>query len=476
MSSIQKLCQEYSIISADDAERIQDLASYLQLFADISQADVFIDCPCSDKSNALVVAEAHPTTAKSLYNKSLVGQFIQVNNEPAVLFSLLSGKPVMGSRGVSLEKVIMQNVVPIKNPLGDTIGVLIIEKDSSEQAEQEKNVEILIETTGHLSETLMQFAMSESQIPSLMHEGLILFDDRRAITYANARANELLKNIGYEHPAKGKLIDRYFLGKFAKENFEQHGGMIFEDIQFGSVSLQVKAVSLFRDQNVVGGVILLRDISDLKEKEKQLMIKSAVIKEIHHRVKNNLQTIASLLRLQMRRSGSPELKKVYRESINRINSIAVIHESLAQGGLEMIDFKEIIERISRTIVSSMARPEQNIHVSITGDAMQFPSERATTLALIINELIQNCIVHAFEEKATGHISIVFGKSNGRASIQVTDDGVGIGIFGKIAENGHLGLQIVETLVKEDLEGVLEFQDTGNGTEVTITFPMKGMSD
>lgn len=475
MTSIQQLCRENSTISSEDALRIEDIAAYIQLFADISQADVFIDCPCSDKSVALIVAQAHPSTAKSLYDKSLVGQLAHVNNEPAVLFSLLSGKPVMGSRGISQEQVIMQqNVVPIKNPSGETIGVLIVEKDSSEQVEQEKNVEMLIETTEHLSETLMQVAMSESQIPSLMHEGFILFDYRRVITYANARAYELLKNIGYEYPVKGQLIDRFFFGKFAKENFQQNGGMIFEDIQFGNVSLQVKAVSMFRDQNVVGGVILLRDISELKEKEKQLMIKSAVIKEIHHRVKNNLQTIASLLRLQMRRSHSPELEKVYRESINRINSIAVIHEFLAQGGLEMIDFKEIIERISRTIVSSMAKPEQTIHVTITGAGMLLPSDKATTLALIVNELIQNCIIHAFREKTNGHISVILGRSDQIASVQVTDDGVGIGYAGSNAKNGHLGLQIVETLVKEDLEGVLDFEDTGNGTEVTITFPTKGV--
>lgn len=462
----------YPLLSQEDAKIIDRLSRHLQILADISQADIFIDCLNPDKRSALIVAHAQPHTASSLYNVSLVGQTVLAENEPGVLFSLLSGTPIIGSRGIyPREQVTMQqNVVPIKNQSGATIGVLIMEQDISEKIQQEKNVERLIETTEHLSETLLQMAMSESKVPSLMHEGIVLFDNRRIITYANARAYELLANIGYQTPVKGQLIDRFSFGDFTREKFEQNGGMIIEELQVGNVCLQVKAVALMRGQQAVGGILLLRDITDLKEKEKQLMIKSAVIKEIHHRVKNNLQTIASLLRLQMRRSRSAEIEKVFRESIARITSISIVHEILAQDGLDTVDCREVLESIARGTVSSMGKPGQHIEVDLTGESLFLPSDKATSLALIVNELIQNCVNHAFADRDQGRIEIRLRPRNHFVHLTVADDGVGF-VQREKTPKGHLGLEIVKTLVVENLNGILEFHNNGKGTEVTITFPV-----
>jgi two-component sensor histidine kinase len=206
------------------------------------------------------------------------------------------------------------------------------------------------------------------------------------------------------------------------------------------------------------------------------MIKSAVIKEIHHRVKNNLQTIASLLRLQMRRSQSNEIEKVYRESINRINSIAIIHEYLAQDGLEQIDFKEILTKISKIIVSSMRRSEQAIQVVVAGESVYLPSNKATSFALIVTELIQNCMIHGFRDQHEGTIAVALVTKDDFISLSVTDDGVGIEDMELVLQKGHLGLKIVDTLVKEDLEGTMHFRNTGNGTEVTILYPIQKEDD
>lgn len=474
MDTVLEICRNATVLSDADAAIIHEMARHMQIIADISQADVFIDCPVADKSAAIVVAQASPATSKSLYRSSVIGELALAKNEPAVLFCLTSGRPVIGARGISQEHTVMQqSVVPIKNAEGKTIGTLIMEQDISEKVEQEKNVERLIETTEHLSETLMQVAMQEHQVPSLMHEGIILFDHRRIISYANSRAYELMARVGYDSPLKGQLIEHFFYGKFSAENFAQHGGMLFEELQYGKATLLVKAVSIFREQNPVGGLILLRDISDIKEKEKQLMIKSAVIKEIHHRVKNNLQTIASLLRLQMRRSRSKELETVYRESINRINSIAIIHEYLAQDGLERVDLRKIVDKIAKTIVSSMAQPKQQIAIQVDVDPVLLPSEKATSLALIVTELIQNSVLHGLAEREQGTVSvrIRLEQEQGRLAIQVADDGKGIGFTGSTAQNGHLGLKIVKTLVQEELEGQLHFCDTGFGTQVSIIYPI-----
>ncbi|WP_126427840.1 sensor histidine kinase [Brevibacillus marinus] len=470
MASLRELCEVHTTLVPEDVQQIEELAQYLQLFADISQSDMFIDCPAVGENEALVAAQAHPTTAKSLYKTSVVGQMALAENEPAVLSSLLTGEPVIGSRGISQEQIVMrQNVMPIKNACGVTIGTLIMERDISAEVEQEKNVELLMETTEQLSETLLKLA-KESKFLSLIHEGMILFDYRRVITYVNTRACQLLRAIGHEAPLEGKPLAQCFADMFAKERFQQSGGVVFAEFQSGNLCLQLKAVSIVRDETEVGGILLLRDISEIKEKEKQLMIKSAVIKEIHHRVKNNLQTIGSLLRLQMRRSASPELKRVYRESINRIISIATVHEFLAQNGQEQVDFREVADKLAKAIVSSMAAYGKRMEVRVTGEKQYLAADRATALALILGELLQTSVIHGAAGSQDGTITV--GLRQKGAFAQLTLSGGGMVVSDPTVPHDQLGLQIVQTLIAEDLGGKLTFTRTGQGTAMTITYPVR----
>ena len=134
MSAIAELCRTHTPLAEEDIAIIEDIARHLQFIADISQADVFIDCPTGKSDRAVVVAQAAPTTARSLYRSSVVGHLALSSNEPAVLFGLLSGLPVIEHRGISQEGTVMQqNVIPIKNGSGATIGVLIREQDITEQ-------------------------------------------------------------------------------------------------------------------------------------------------------------------------------------------------------------------------------------------------------------------------------------------------------------------------------------------------------
>jgi two-component sensor histidine kinase len=467
-----EMCIERTILSEDDVRIIEELASQLQLIADVSQSDVFIDCPLADPSTALVVAQAQPATAASLYQTSVVGQPAYAYNEPAVLFCLVSGQPVIGSRGISQEQIAMQQtVVPIRSPRGDVIGALIMEQDISEKVEQERNVVRLMETTEQLSETLLTVAMSEGSMQSLMHEGIILFDEKEQVTYTNPRARDLLAEIGHTGAVEGRSLAELFYGKLEREHVLGHTGVINKEIQFGNVAFVLKAVSIYRSQRAVGGLMLIRDITDLIEKDKQLMIKSAVIKEIHHRVKNNLQTVSSLLRLQMRRTKLAEVEKVYRDSINRINSIAVIHEMLAYEGLDTIPFNDVVDRIAKNVISSTVKPDQAIRAGIFGSVLDLPSDIATTLALVVNELVQNCVMHAFAERETGEIVITLGRSGPIVSLRVSDNGTGFEAAGTTERKSHLGLKIAETLVLENLSGVMNIASDGEGTSVLITFPL-----
>lgn len=457
-------------LTLEDRRLIETVSGQLQLWADVSQADVFIDCLLPDMDAAMVIAEAHPQNGVSLYRLPVTGEIALKENEPGVLYCLQTGESVIGARGVSQENVnIQQNVTPIKNSRNETIAALIMERDITDMVEQEKHVEVLMETTEQLGETLFQQAMTESKIPSLIHEGLLIFNAHGIITFANDRAYQILLEFGHTLKVLEANVNNLFSGSFAIDQIKEHGGVLSEDFQSGNLFIKIKAVGIHRGKHIVGGILLMRDLTEMKEKEREIMIKSAVIKEIHHRVKNNLQTIASLLRLQMRRSNSDEVEKVFRESINRIMSISIIHEILSQDGLDEVDCKEIFEYLTKGIVTSMRLNDHLVTVEVDGDSLFLNSRNASSLALVINELVQNAMNHAFLHVSEGFIRILLKKSGNVMQITVSDNGVG---FSPDSVNGgNLGLEICRTLVQEDLNGSIRFSNTGKGTTIALSFPI-----
>lgn len=480
LERLEQLCRRYSALSQGDVEIINGIAANLQLIADLAQADVFIDCPTTDPDVAIVVAEASPATARSLYRWSVVGQPALKENEPAVIQTIRTGQPTLGIRGVTQEGVpVRQTVVPIKNPAGETIGTLIMEQDITQQVRQEEQVEILAETAEQLTETLLQAAVEGGTLPTLMPDGLVTVNPQGRITYANLVAHQIAERVGLPLDSSEEDFLKSFSGQPVLERVMQERGFFSQEVQIRDWVFLVKAVALFRRERsagarekVVGALILIRDITEIRAKEKELMVKSAVIQEIHHRVKNNLQTIASLLRLQMRRTSSDEIRAGFVESISRILSIAVVHEVLSKNGLELIDIKETIQQIAGIVTQSMVDPSQSLRIAVTGPAVVLPSEQATSVALIVNELIQNAVKHAFKGLRGGNIEVRIAETPGEVVISVSDDGVGLG---EVPPEGFgsLGLQIVDTLVREDLRG--RFEIIGEtGTEARFRFPRKGV--
>lgn len=465
---VKLLCERYSTLTDHDVEIIRQVGRNLQLIADLAQADVFIDCPTKDPNVAIVVAEASPCTARSLYRCTVVGQPALKENEPGVIQTQQTGLPTLGTRGLTQEGVpVKQSVVPIKNREGRTIGTLIMEQDITQQVRQEEQVEILAETAEQLTETLLQVAMQDEALPSLMQDGLVIVNPQGRVTYANPVARQLSNRVGIPVEDIGRWLTETLPGGQPWEKAVTEKGFVGQEVQFNDQVFLVKAVGLHRKEQVVGALVLIRDITEIRAKEKELMVKSAVIQEIHHRVKNNLQTIASLLRLQMRRTESRELRKGYNESINRILSIAVVHEVLSKEGLEVIDIKETIGQILSIITQSMVDPTQQVFTEVSGPNILLPSEQATSVALIVNELIQNAVDHAFKGRKQGRISIGLSHREDDVEIEVSDDGVGLDASA-LGTFGSLGLQIVETLIREDLKGKFEIGNS-NGTQVRIKF-------
>ena len=200
-----------------------------------------------------------------------------------------------------------------------------------------------------------------------------------------------------------------------------------------------------------------------------LIVKSAMVREMHHRVKNNLQMIAMLLRLQLREGRDVSGREVLTETINRILSIAAVHEILAAEGLRQVAVRAMLERVVHTVTQTMAPPQFALDARIEGDDFSLPSQQATSLALVVNELLQNAMEHAFPGRPAGKVVITLSEGRDAIRVEVRDDGVGLPDDFSPSRSADLGLQIVRTLVQEDLKGHLSLT-TVRGVRAVITMP------
>ncbi len=202
------------------------------------------------------------------------------------------------------------------------------------------------------------------------------------------------------------------------------------------------------------------------------MSKDATIREIHHRVKNNLQTVAALLRLQARRVSAPEARTALEESMRRVQSIALVHETLSVSIDESVDFDEIVDRLLM-MLSDVMGSVSRVSVERQGSFGEIPAEAATALVLVLTELVQNAIEHAFPDDRGGKVAVVARRQRAELTVTIVDDGVGLPVDFTTDRADRLGLQIVRTLVSAELNGSVEFHHhaESGGTAATVVMPL-----
>jgi two-component sensor histidine kinase len=262
------------------------------------------------------------------------------------------------------------------------------------------------------------------------------------------------------------------------------GGQVPHDTEVGNgqTVVIVRSVPLRNGEGRTGALVLLRDVTDLRSRDRELVTKDATIREIHHRVKNNLQTVAALLRLQARRMTAPEARAALEEAVRRVGSIALVHETLSQSLDETVDFDEIVDRL-RVMVTDVGSTGAAVTSSRTGEFGTLPAELATPLAMVLTELLQNATEHAFAG-GPGHVEVAVcrvprlpaagpGQHAGTdLQVRVTDDGRGIPDTFDVTTSASLGLSIVRTLVESELGGSLSLgrADAG-GASVELRIPL-----
>jgi two-component sensor histidine kinase len=241
------------------------------------------------------------------------------------------------------------------------------------------------------------------------------------------------------------------------------------DIEDKGVTVSLRAIPLRSRGERVGAIVLCRDVSELRHQEQELITKDATIREIHHRVKNNLQTVASLLRIQARRTHSEDAHDALTQAMRRVAAIAVVHDTLSEGLNQNVDFDEVFERVLLLIAEVASSHNTTVRPKSSGSFGVLPSEYATPLALALTELVTNAVEHGLNGR-DGDVEITADRTDELLSVQVRDNGVGLP-EGKVGSG--LGTQIVRTLIQGELGGTIDWHTLmGSGTEVTIAIPMR----
>jgi two-component sensor histidine kinase len=263
-----------------------------------------------------------------------------------------------------------------------------------------------------------------------------------------------------------------------------------KEVEARGATVLIRALPLMPAGVPIGSLVLARDVTEVRRRDRALMTKDATIREIHHRVKNNLQTVAALLRLQARRVNAPEAKVALQESVRRVASIALVHETLSMSSDEAVDFDGIVDRVA-TAATEVAATEITVKMRREGTFGVLPAEIATSLVMVLNELLINAVEHGFpapDEDAlpvappaepslippapTGEVVVSAHRFRKQLHVTVADNGQGLPDDFHADASGRLGLQIVRALATGELRGTIELRNrAGGGTEAVLVVPL-----
>lgn len=468
-------------LRGEDIAFLERVERGMAIVADISRADILLYCK-GGENEAVVVAQARPHSVAPIY-EPICGQAVSREERPALFRALESGKPARASQRIIADGApIFQEMWPLFGPQRRLVGALTIEKTMIEQERHKRRLPSFRWAIRELQEMLARgtLAGSEKLSPFGEHDGILVVDSQRQILYASGIANNLYRRLGYMESLVGKELKYLATSDHALvEKVLREGKCLEEEAQEGERIWIRKVLPLLSSDGwrrfwkggsqMVGALVTIHDGTTARRREREAKIRTAMIQEIHHRVKNNLQSIAALLRIQARRAGSREARKALRESINRILSVAVIHEFLSQHESRVINLKEVSRRVVDQLQRGVIDPSKEIELSVHGPNIYLPAQQATACALVINELLQNSLEHGYRRRKEGTIAVKLHEEADSVTIEIDDDGRGLPPDFDLEADSSLGLQIVQTLVEDDLGGRFELKD-GGGVQAIVTFP------
>lgn len=474
-SRLRELCQNFTDLSEGDIGRLEVIEGQLPLWASMVDTDLFIDAPLSVGDDSIVLAWACDKKEKSLYRKSVVGEIATAQKEPAVYQALSLKAQIADIRGVSQEGVpISQTVTPIRNDHGRVIGVLIMERDISSELKQQRQVSFLTQTADHFSQTLMSLTTTGCGWDEWLGNGVFVLDPQGQITYANKQALLFVRNF-WQEDAVGRNL-RNFL------RYNSLSDMVAalktpQNFQYGEASYLFRAHPLVAHSELSGCVVSVQDVTELRQKEKQLDMQSVMIAEINHRVKNTLQNVISLLHMQMRRTREPQIKEEFQACINRILSIAKVYEVFTYQSRDLVNLKELVSYIMEKILESSTTSQEEIKGRVEGPEVFIHAKQAVPMALVFNELISNAVKHGQSRGAgTDSLGVVLSRKADTVELQVWNYGrLPRQLPRREEQRASLGLYLVRLFICDQLKGKFKLHQRGDRVAAELSFPLCGLS-
>jgi len=458
-------------LSASDIELIHTMVASLPVVADLSRADALIYCRVNAEQ-LIIVAEAKPYSVSAVHAEPMVGKRSDRRGEPVVFKCFDRQKPAQGFRpGTIMGATTTQDVFPFLHE-GRMLAAVSFETNETVRNRHRRRSPVILKSVALLQDMLLHNRLDLSKLSRTSErDALLVVDPAGHIQYLSGTAESMYQRLGFRANLLKRKIDELGTNEAAFMGAMQtRQACEFETMEQDLVWIR-KAVPLFEREQLKGVILGVTDVTEERKKEHELRIKSAMLQEVHHRVKNNLQTIAALLRMQARRMPENEGRGALLESVNRILSVAVVHEFLSHDESSEINIKEVSQSILREVTTGTLDPDKQLKIVLNGPSMTLPAQQATSCALIINELLQNAVEHGYAGRAHGTIQINLNESAEETVIEIIDDGTGFPPGFDLERDANLGLSIVQTLVREDLRGRLTFSN-GNGVHARLAFPRK----
>jgi len=495
--SLLELVRSHTDLDEGDVRVLQLLMADWQIIADLSFADLVLWLPDRGGDGFWAAAQMRPTTGPTAYVDDVVGSFVPAGRRPMLDQAYAAARLVREGDPEWRDDVpVRVETIPVPRR-GRVIAVIA------------RNTNLLgVRTPSRLELSYLQSAADLTAMIAAgdfpppgqrgdhadsprVGDGFVRVDEQGRVTYASPNALSVYRRLGWSGDLDGQLLadlTRALVPPRRRPDEETLsavlGGRAHRDTEVGDdgVSLIVRAIPLKSRGEHVGGLVLVRDVTDLRRRDRELVTKDATIREIHHRVKNNLQTVAALLRLQARRMDSPDAKAALEEAVRRVGSIAIVHETLSQEVHDEVGFDEIADRLGAMVTDVGAAPDDSpdrVVVRRVGSFGVLANETATALAMVLTELLQNAVEHGYpdqghETTACGTITVEPRRIAGRLRVTVDDDGVGLPPGFDPDTSLNLGLSIVRTLVESELGGLLELRPgPERGSRAVVDVPLDG---
>jgi len=295
-------------------------------------------------------------------------------------------------------------------------------------------------------------------------DGSILLDRERRIEFASPNAVSALHRLGVTQNLKGRTlgdlgVDESVVGRA----FAARHSTVAELVVGESLNVVVRCHPLLSDGRATGALLLTRDISELRIRDRLLLSREATIREINHRVKNNLQTIQALLGLQARRASSSDARLAIEESARRIGAIAIVHETLSADTADEVEFDQVVAKVLSMVEEGSSDPESPLRVEVIGRLGTLSGDVAMPVAVVLTELVQNAIDHARGPEGC-FVSIYLRATAKQLRLRVVDSGPGVPDGFSLDRDAGLGLTIVRTFVVQDLGGTISIRSAVGAQE------------